>query len=65
MVERSRFCSLSLNVCHTDGKGEGIRWTIRTPGREAQDEDHSTELHNILYVIIFTVDVLLGVYTFV
>lgn len=34
MVERSRFCSLSSNVCHTDGKGDGIRWRMRTPDRK-------------------------------
>lgn len=54
MVERSRFCSLSSNVCHTDGKGEGIRWRTRTPERKAWDEDRE-----IQYVIIFAVFVLL------
>lgn len=33
---RSRFCSLSLNVCHTEGKGEGMRWRTCTPARERQ-----------------------------
>lgn len=39
MLERSRFCSLSSNVCHTEGKGDGMRWRIRTPDREPQDGD--------------------------
>ncbi len=66
MAERSRFCSLSSNVCHTEGKGEGIRWRTRTPNGEAQDQHHPTEQHSILYVSIFLVVVvvaLLGAYT--
>lgn len=47
MVERSKFCSLSLKVCHTDGKGEGIRWRMCTPDREPQNHSQLKELHNI------------------
>lgn len=31
IVARSRFSSLSSNVCHTEGNGVGIRWRIWTP----------------------------------
>ena len=32
MVGRWRANSLSLRVCHTEGKGATIRWTMGTPG---------------------------------
>lgn len=33
MEVRSRFCSLSSNVCHTEGKGVLMRWSTGTPAR--------------------------------
>lgn len=64
MVLRSRFCSLSSNVCHTDGKGDGIRWRQRTPDREEQGGDPPTALtHYMRWLICFITCVIESVYT--
>lgn len=62
MVDRSRFCSLSSNMCHTDGKGEGMRWRMRTPDGEAQGEDPTRQSYTI-YGIVSVIAVLLDVCT--
>lgn len=51
IVALSRAALLSLSVCHTEGKGDTIKWTIGTPRREKKQE----ETQNVVYRESYTV----------